>query len=302
MKKRLFALVLAAVMLLSGCSLAVGEGGNSGADGQLVGVFLTISQQNGMTDVWDAELAGMEPLHRLESQGQKLMATRQETADAIAPHTWVFPEGLGLLHANYYVPAEGENVGFWSVCGDAEFSDSWSYIGSDDDGTHVALETTLYIAGDAADLIVYIHPVYQMADGRLYAQGTGEAGYHAVSMYDCSKTISQELPVRLADGTKTTGGEVTLTFKQAVLPQRYAIVEMDEHNQVLRTTEYTPEQMPETFAPGGDAAYLILESRGADTITRTVYSPDDTDQTMDTFYPGRYGICIKGYTHIKWEG
>ena len=60
--------------------------------------------------------------------------------------------------------------------------------------------------------------------------------------------------------------------------------------------------MPEEYVPGADAAYIILEARDGEATTRTVYSPGDEGSVMDTFYPGQYGLCIKGYTRIEWEG
>lgn len=315
MKKRIFAVLLTVMILMStGCSLATGDT----ADGmpvndQLVGMYITMSSETGDTGripVWDEEVMGMEPLHYFQSQGKKLYAQRIETPDttddgvADPQYSWQFPGDCGLTFMTFYEPDDSEYGGFWNFVQDPEMASGKKHISNTNERTSLELEATIYVADtvELHELTLYLNPVYQTPEGEIYALGTAPMGSDASSMYGTSETISQQINTTMADGQKTSGGSVTLYIERAVLPERYVILEMDEDNQVLRTAEFTPEEMPEEFVPGEGTAYLILESRGAEKTVRTVYSPDDEGNVMDTFSPGRFGICIKGYTRINWEG
>jgi len=294
--KRLFAIILA-VCLLTGCSLAQ-EGSGEVTEHELTGMFLTLTVDNGdgtVTDIWDPEKAGMEPLHLFESQGQKLYAERVEGDDRVR---YEFPEGLGLSCFCYYVFSDEEGETYRADTTDPELKDCHRHTHVSD-GTTNTLEVTLY-ATDDTDVSVHMNPVYQTPEGAVYALGTAPGGWDAGSMYGCSKTLTQETKIQMGEET-VNGGTVKLTIERAVLPEKYVILEMSGDNTVLKTTEFAPDAMPESYIPGPDAAYILLEATGEETV-RTVYSPADESAVMDTFYPGSYGLCIKGYTRIEWEG
>ena len=310
MKK--FIVWILAACLLSGCQLAtLSTGDGLPVNDQLVGMYITMSgDDTSNIPAWDEEAMGMEPLHTFQSQGKKLYAQRVETPDVTDDgvsdprQNWQFPGDYGLTFITFYEPDDSLYGGFWNYVNDPELSGGRKHVKSSDDGTSIELEAIVYVADTVKlhELTLYLNPVYQTPEGEIYALGTAPMGYDAASMYGNSETISQETSTTLPDGIKTTGGSVTLRMEKVVLPEVYVILEMDEHNQVIRTNEYTPEEMPETYTPGADAAYVILESRGTEKTVRTVYSPDDEVAVMDTFSPGRFGICIKGYTRISWEG
>lgn len=319
MKRRILGALLAAATVMStGCCLAREGSGSSPMNDQLVGMYVTVSVKGELgpdgtqyyESVWDSEEMGMEPLHTFQSQGEKLYARRVETPDTTDDgvsdprYAWEFPGDYGLVHLTYYESAAEDSEGFWNSIRDPELSGGHTRIGNQDGLTQIDLESTLYIADtvELDDLTVYMNPVYQTPEGELYALGTGPMGIDASSLEGYTETVSQKVTVMLPDGVKSSGGSITLRGETVVLPGLYVILEMDQHNELLRHSEYTPEQMPDTYTPGADTAYLILEARSDGKTVRSVYSPDDESAVMDTFYPGRYGICVKGYTHIEWEG
>lgn len=294
--KRLFAIILA-VCLLSGCSLAqVGSG--EVTEHELTGMFLTLTVDNGdgtITDVWDAEKAGMEPLHVFAMEGEKLYAERVEKDDRVY---YEFPEGLGLSCFCYYVFSDEEGETYRADTTDPELKDCHrsTHVSN---GTTNTLEATIYATADT-NVSVHMNPVYQTPEGEVYALGTAPGGWDAASMYGCTKTLSQETKINMGSET-VNGGTVKLTIERVILPDTYIIIEMSADNTVLKSTEYAPEAMPETYTPGPDTAYILLEAAGEETV-RTVYSPADQSAVMDVFTPGAYGLCIKGYTRIEWEG
>ena len=290
--KKLIAIVLA-VCLLSGCSLAQGSDDDFVMDHELTGMFLTLTVDG--EDVWDEELAGMEPLHTFGMEGEKLYAERVVKDGRV---TYEFPEGLGLSCFGYYVFSDVEGETYRNVAADPELMDS-HLATRVSDGTTNELEVTIYATGDS-NVALHMNPVYQTPEGEVYALGTAPGGWDAASMYGCSETLTQETRIKMGDET-VIGGTVKLTIERVVLPESYIIIEMSGDNAVLKTAEYAPDAMPERYIPGPDTAYILLEAAGEETV-RTVYSPADESAVMDTFYPGAYGLCIKGYTRIEWEG
>lgn len=282
--KKLTAIVLA-LCLLAGCSLAVP--GKAGAD-QLTGFFVTLSFKDGdtMVDIWDEEITEMEIISNHNQAGQKLWAKRTEGN----PVVYEFPEGCGLSCFSYDVEENGE-VTYRSNTISPEIDVTLEYyVGSE---IPYRMDAVLYSTKDT-NVVICMNPVYQTPDGDVYVLSDKPVSYDVATMDGCATTLTQT--------GKDYGCTATLTIRHVVLPEVYVITEMDGENRPLRRSEYAPGQLPEVYTPGADAAYLILEAQAGEETTRTVYSPSDATNAMDTFHPGDYGLCIRGYTTIDWEG
>lgn len=280
--KRIFALLLA-ICMLSGCSLA--KPGKSGQD-KLTGFFVTVSCKEGdtMVDLWDEEATGMEMISNHDLAGQKLYARRMEGD----PVVYEFPEGCGLSCFSYDVEENGE-ITYRSDTVSPEIEVTMEYHAGTDLPYRMYAE--LYGTKDT-HAVIQMNPVYQTPDGEIYVLSDKPMSYDVATMDGCSASISR---------TGEDGCTATLTIHQVVLPEIYVVIEMDENNQPLGRYEFTPETMPGNYFPGPETAYIILESVGEENV-RSVYSPDDSISVMNTYHPGEYGLCIKGYTTIFWEG
>ena len=281
--KRIFALLLA-ICMLAGCSLA--KPGKSGQD-KLTGFFVTVSHKDGdtMRDHWDADATGMEMISNHDLAGQKLYARRIEGD----PVVYAFPKNCGLSCFSYYVEEEGREPYRSNTISPEIDAHLGFYAGTE---MPYRMDAVVYGTRDS-DAVICMNPVYQTPDGEVYVLSDKPMSYDVATMDGCSASISQ---------TGEDGCTATLTIRHVVLPEQYVIIEMNGENQPLRQAEYVPGELPETYTPGADAAYLILEARAGENTTRTVYSPGDESTAMDTYRPGQYGLCIKGYTTIFWEG
>ena len=290
--KKLTAILLT-VCLLAGCSLAVpGKAGRH----ELVGVFVTVSrEENGeKVEIWDEEAAGIGFISNYTLAGQKLYAKRVEGA----PEAYVFPEGCGLSCFVYDVYEEnGESFRSGTYSPEVDVQNVGHYAGNP---SRYELEAVIYATADAK-LWIQVNPVYQTPDGEVYILSDKPIGYQVQGGEGFGTILTQDYAV---DKGYTTyeGSTVKLSVEYVVLPEAYVIIEMDGENRPLRHSAYTPGELPKVYTPGADAAYLILEARAGEETTRTVYSPGDSNVRMDTYCPGEYGLCIKGYTTINWEG
>lgn len=316
MNKRMFALLLVLVCLISsGCSLASGESEaqTQGTEDQLVGMLITMDHFLESTEdayiempLWNAQTSGMaEPIHYISNEGKRLyakLAEREYEADGetYTTQTYEFPEGTGIPYMTFLMLGEEENETYWSYESGPEISGGERKINVTDDETAIEISGTIYVDENAVDLSLYLNPVYQTGSGEVYALGTSPVGFHAVSMSGCSQSISQQISVAIGD-VQTSGGSVTLMIEAVKLPEAYVILEMDEDHQLVNQMAYAPDEMPETYAPMADTAYIVVEACSGEEVSRTVYSPDDDSVRIESFYPADFGICIKGYTTIQWE-
>lgn len=290
--KRIIAIVMT-LMMLSGCSLAT-----PGTAGQheLVGVFVTVSrEENGeRVEFWDEEAAGMKMISRHDLAGQKLYARKVEGE----PVSYEFPAGCGLSAFVYDVyDGNGDSYRSGTYSAEVDVQNVAHYAGSP---SRYELEAVIYATPDAK-LWLQVNPVYQSPDGEVYVLSDKPTGYMVEGGEGFAAILTQDYKV---DKGYTTyeNSTVKLSVEYVTLPQSYVVLEMDEAHQLLRRAELAPGELPETYTPGVDTAYIILEVQAGENTTRTIYSPGDASTVMDTYYPGEYGLCIKGYTTIFWEG
>lgn len=282
--KRIMLLVLA-VALLCGCTLAVP--GAAGED-RLTGFFVTVSREvDGTTvDFWDEEATGMKSIGVHYQKGQKLFAERMEGD----PVVYALPEGCGLSCFSYDVEENG-TVTYRSNTISPEIDVRLEYHAGTK--TPYRMDAVVYGTGEA-ELLLTCNPVYQTPDGEVYVLSAESASFS-------TDQVGSKFHNR-SERTDGHGCAYTLTVEQVVLPECYVITEMSGDHEPLTRTEFAPGGLPETYTPGPDTAYLILEASAGEETVRTVYSPGDRENKMDTYYPGEYGLCIKGYTAIDWEG
>jgi len=282
--KKICAIMLA-VCLLAGCSLA--KPGKSGAD-KLTGFFVTVSYKDGdtMKDHWDTAATGMEMISNHNLAGQKLYA------EFIGgdPAVYRFPEGCGLSCFSYDVEKEGQEPYRSNTISPEIDAHLGFYAGTD---LPYRMDATVYGTKDT-NAVICMNPVYQTPDGSVYILSDKPMSFDVATMDGCSNSITEQ--------SEDYGCTATLTIRHVVLPEVYVITEMSENHEPLTQQSFTPGALPETYTPGPGADYLILEARAGEDTVRTAYSPGDEETAMDTYYPGEYGLCIKGYTQIDWEG
>lgn len=290
--KRMIALLLT-LCLLSGCSLA--QTGRVGPD-ELVGFFVTVTRENPdgtKTELWDEEAAGVGYISNHTLAGQKLYAKRTDGADP----AYEFPAGCGMSCFVYDNFVDGKaSSRTMTVSPEIDVAKLGYYPG---DPSRYELEGVLYATADTR-AVIQMNPVYQTPEGDVYVLSDKPIGYQVHSGSGYSAFQTQDYAVDKGD-TVYEGSKVTMSVEYVVLPDVYRIIEMNGANEPLRQSEYTPGELPETYKPGADTAYLILEARAGEDTARTIYSPGDESAKMDTYSPGEYGFCIKGYTTIEWN-
>lgn len=323
MKNRLFyilaaSLALAAILLgLTGSFvLADEEAGGAAAQDRLVGMLVTSEY----LDLFDAESYFNDHAAELMNGGGviegdtsayqgRLYATLVEesyTDEAGNAHTqkkYTF-DGVDGIEYFYTRMRDGQSSYFASY-GDEAVADGHSYFSYMDEGDDVKLEGVIYVDPSSAGMIYFFNPVYQAADGSIYAVAGSRIssdGYGSEGE-SCSQTISSTYTETVNGKAATDSTSVKITISIMFTPTRIRVVQFDAQGGVLAGDEYLPGALPESIAPQRSAAYIVVETYktapdGTVIIARALYEQDD--ESIETFHARADGICVKQFTALVW--
>lgn len=314
---------MACALLFSGCQLArEGEAAGQG-ESRLAGVLITteyldlFDMEGYLNDnSWKIE-GGNLALEENDADGYegRLYATLQEetgkdeAGDTAEGQRYRFDGVEGIQFFATSLPLEGEEQGVFRSFGDEAVGDGHVALVENDEGEEVSLTGVVYVAGgleNQSNRTYYVNPVYQQADGRIYATaGNGMNMSEAESEgTGWSQTLEDKVTVTENGESKEWSSRVDIKFSVMFPPEQIVLLEMDAQSQVLSREEFEPENLPEVLALGEDTGYIILESwkrdgEGAKVVSRMLYGRDC--EYMDSFRLGNNGICIKQQTKLEWH-
>ena len=272
---------------------------------RLIGALITEEH----LDLFDAEgflrdhagvlLSGGEIAGETEAYEGRLYA---ELADKGRPE-YVFPDVEGIRY--FAAEMEDANGKYTQSVSDEGISDGHMAVNGSENGTSVSLEGTVYIAARRAvgTGMYFINPVYQEADGRVYAMSG-----NSISMDDGTGRAGEKMTVTLTESDSWAAGEESTSRESKVAisiaymepPERVTVVQMDGGNVPLAQEEYLPGETPEALTPLPEAAYLIIETEDAyGSSKRTLCQRED--ESFTTFASGPDGLCAERWTEIRWQ-
>jgi hypothetical protein len=318
MKSKLFFAAIFAVIIalaFGGCRLAQEDA----EPGRLIGVFVS----NESLDLFDIDGYIGGNLGSLISGGEvtlggntakyegRLYATKKEVKEkgrdgkTVTSYEYVFEDvkGAAIFDANGFT-SDGK-VYKATISGNG-ISDVGEDVSRDGDHDTVTLKGTMYYSLSHVGTTYHINPVYQSADGRVYATD-GHAGYEASEtdsedfMY--AETLTETTNVKDNGKRKNVTVSAEIIFKSMFEPKRIVILQMDKNNAVISRDEYAPGKTPEELTPKRETAYIIAETQkingaGKRVSTREIFTEQDGE--LATFFLGDHGICEKAETALMW--
>lgn len=319
-KVRIVAFFLAALMLstLSGCQLAREEAGTSNYEDRLIGVFLTteyldlfdfkgyLNDNIGRFSSGEIHIDGAAEKYqgRLYAELNPKTLTNQETGEKAVTEEYIFPGVEGITYFSARVPATAEREGYVTSGSDEAITDGHMNLNYGDQGNSTTMDGTVYVSTGHAQAY-YFNPIYQSADGRVYA--TAGNGISAAGVQDEGSVYSQTLDATYTTAengkTKTDSISVKISISEMSPPEKVTILQMDTDSTVVSRTEYTPGETPESILPEEKAEYIVVETHKTDRsgeayTTRKLYGKDS--ESLETFSCREDGICVKKWTQIKW--
>jgi hypothetical protein len=320
MKRRviIFVLGVCLTLALTGCQLAKENLDETTAEDRLVGVFVTtqyldlLDLDGYLQDNLDSFSGGDVTLSTedVKPYEGKLYAklfsrtvTNEETGEAIETEEYAFDvEGICFFAPT--IPAKDGNESYVTTNFDEAIADSHLKLSDGDAEASLALEGTIYSAlATHAETTFYINPVYQSADGSVYAVSGN--GVHGNNLANMTYSQSIEGTVSTVENGKahTHRCSAALTFQGMIAPNRIVVLQMSEESVVLSKAEFAPNALPEAFELDAETAYLVVESHGdgatSAEVVRAIY--ERGNEQMETFRMREDGICIKQNTTLIWN-
>ncbi len=313
-------LTLFVIFTLTGCQLAREDGGAENSQDKLIGVYVSYEH----VDLFDIEgyindnlnFSGGELI--VEGDNQKyqgrLYATRKDevkTASQGEKYTetdFTFDgiEGVGMFSPTLTDPLDNERT-YISSCGGEGFTDYHLSINNGDNEEGIELEGTLYVPLNAINDAVYINPVYQSGDGRVYlvsGDGFGASEQNEVDGSFFTQTISDKTTVTENGNSKEYSSTVKVSVSAMNPTEKVTILQMDKDSNIIKKDEYKPEAVPEELKPESVTDYIIVESAKSTydkqtKIDRTIFTKDD--EQLWFFRNEKNKIFVKTYTTVLWD-
>jgi len=309
-------LVISFTLGLAGFSLANPEAAKSLQEDRLVGVFITTEY----LDLFDFEkylndnmgsFGGGEIRmdgETAEYQGRLYAALKErslkneENGELVTTKEYVFEEVEGFPYFYYTITDE---AGTYSTASGSEgISDGHVSVSETDGGVEIVLEGTIYVA-PAASHVYYLNPVYQSADGRVYAMsGSGiSCDGNSAEGALLTRTLDSKTTVTENGKGKTYGLSVKISVSVLYPPSRIYVLQFRSDGELIARGEYLPGALPKTIEPERDCSYIILETHKKtqeeeETVSRSLY--DTKDSFLESFYCREDGVCVKKFTALNW--
>lgn len=322
MKYKIYAMsfCILVVLALTGCQLAQNSADGAADEDRLVGLFLTTEYldlfdfEGYMNDNLKSFQGGEITINgdsqkyqgRLYATMVSRTLTNEETGETSQTEEYVFPSD-GIPYFSATVPAAENHDSYRASISDPAISDGHVNYKLGDDGDSVTLTGTVYVSPVNIARTYYFNPVYQSADGSVYATtGNGfmvnTEAYSEGSVY--SQTLDATTTVTEGGKTKTDSTSITLSISVMFAQEKIVVLQMSEESAVLLRNEYAPDTMPESISTESETDYLIVETHKRDDtghikISRATYSSDT--ENIETFFVREDGICVKHWTRMIWS-
>lgn len=285
---------------------------------RLIGIFVTMEH----LDLFDFEGYLNENMNKVLNGGEisqsdsakyegRLYAdlvertlTDAESGRTSTAKEFVFEGVEGFLYYEAKIEEDGES--YYTSNGDEAISDGHLGINVNDAGESIDMEGTIYMSASGTQNCLYFNPVYQTAEGAVYAvsgHGYSHSGEVSEGMIG-SVTLEEKEESTLNGETVEVGTKIKMSYAFMFDPVKIVITQMSKDNQMVDSQEYKPGEVPKELVVETDTEYFIVETvkedkEGKEIHTREMYQRED--DMFETFFCREDGICVKKPTGIVWD-
>lgn len=303
------------VPLLAGCSLARADMQTDASQDRMIGALITDSPLDlfdmegyigsHISSLGDGDEVVMKDTGKY---GGKLYATIKKNKSK-DPSDWdISFKGAGGFKFLAPVWTDENGESYHASEYDDEINDVSTDVNVSETEETKTLSGTVYMLPNMIDGDVgyYVNPVYQTADGEIYAvEGGGSYSSGNTSEGEqFSVGLSSETTVTENGKEKTDKSSVNVKLAVMYEPVKIRIYQMDGKNQVVKEEEYQPGKMPEKIKTEKKAEYLLVETKQRDADGKTVMKREiygkGQEEDLETYFPLENGILSTQYTEVKF--
>lgn len=326
MKNKRIKIIIVSILtlfILTGCQLAIEDMGEQANGDRLIGVYITKEYldlfntegylNENISQVMNGGILKIEG-NTEQYQGRIYAQIEEEKissseGEEITWKKYVFQDLKGLeFLAPKIVDEQGSYLSFY---GAKELSDQHMGSAHGDHEDKITLEATIYQSVEKMETPLYANPVYQGADGLVYAMSgsgsaysgfEGEGNAHSITLEE-ETFITETDQNHSTDTIKKASTSITIHMVSMYEPTLIQILQMDKNNIVVSKEVYQPGFVPEELKVKPEIDYIIVETskkdeEGSTIKTREIFS--EKDEFFSTFSSGEKDIYFKKETKIMW--
>ena len=301
-------LLLAAMMSLSACQLAVPEMKNPDAENpggvekydQLMGVLIT-----------KGPMEEFDPLALIQDGSIDLNNIKDgeytEYTDDGRVYGTVSEDGriykFGDIEGTVLALHEVDENCYGFVMREGLVSKfNYSVNDSDEGAEHKAehkIEGTVWVSADAEEVILYMNPIYRTSDGRVYVTSNTGSYFDPRGGYECTESLSGETTRKENGETYIFSVRVEITVIAAAADETVTVIQMNENGEEIKRETFLADNMPEEFTTqAGTACLLVCCSGGGSDRWETV-QPDDEGIGVTQKYDETF--CTPHLVPVRWS-
>lgn len=287
-------LLLAAMMSLSACQLAVPEMKNPDAENpggvekydQLMGVLIT-----------KGPMEEFDPLALIED------GEYTENTDDSRVYGTVSEEGgiykFGDIEGTVLVLHEVDENCYGFRLSGGPVSDINHSVTAFEEGAEHKIEGTVWVSTDAEDVILYMNPIYRTPDGRVYVM-SGEGSYFDPrGGYECTESLSGETTRKENGETYIFSVRVEITVIAAAADETVTVIQMNENGEEIKRETFLADNMPEEFTTQAGTACLLVRCSGGGSDRWETVQPDDEGIRVTQKYDETF--CTSHVVPVRWS-
>lgn len=230
--------------------------------------------------------------------------TNEDTGQTVTAKEYIFEGAAGF---GYFCPTmSNEDGAYRAASSDEAISDGHTAVSVSEEGESITLDGTLHVVPAAVRGTYYINPVYQAADGRVYAMSGSGISFDTSDSPEgtaCSQTITAESTVTENGKSKTYSATVNISIRVMYAPRQIYLLQYRSDGGLLSREKYLPGALPEAISPERDCSYIVLEThklspKGEAVVTRSLYQK--SDDALESFCCREDGVCVKQSTALNW--
>ena len=313
--------VLAAAFILGVTDTVNFRGGDIGASrgDMLIGMFITRQYLNTFDfdqyfeeNMQKALAGGQISDGDLQKYGRVLWATLKEkqqptvSGDTLIEREYIF-EGVDGFRMIYPVDS-GEGGPYGYLTADREISDAETSISADDTSETTKLNGVIYFVPKTDDEHFFFNHVYQTADGRVYAVAGDSISFSPENTAGSSMGMTfsgWRNETQYGKTTRETRMEASVQVKIVDKMKKVTVLQFGADNNLLKSEEFLPGQLPETYVPLAETEYIILDTENESEDPDFAHDREIFAKNTGFMYAFTCrddGICTKQNCEILWPG
>ena len=173
---------------------------------------------------------------------------------------------------------------------------------SDEGAEHKAehkIEGTVWVSADVKEVILYMNPIYRTPDGRVYMMSGKGSYFEPGGGYECTESLSGETTRKENGETYIFSVRVEITVITAAVDETITVIQINENGEEIKRETFLADNMPEEFTTQAGTACLLVRCSGGGSDRWKTVQPDDVGISVTQKYDETF--CTPHAVPVRWS-